>query len=120
MPGVEELMRAEKKASDIVAEARSARSDRMKAAKSEANAAIDDARRAQENEFQLLGSDDSAAKEAAAIASSAQNDVLVMEGLFQANKGTVSTSIVDCVAHVSLELSETRVLAGKRISGQAI
>ena len=92
----------------------------MKAAKSEANAAIDDARRAQENEFQLLGSDDSAAKEAAAIASSAQNDVLVMEGLFQANKGTVSKSIVESVAHVSLELSETRVLAGKRISGQAI
>ena len=38
--GVSELMDAEKKASTVVAEARAARSDRLKAAKAEAGAAM--------------------------------------------------------------------------------
>ena len=44
--GVSELMDAEKKASTVVAEARAARSDRLKAAKAEAGAAVDDLRTA--------------------------------------------------------------------------
>jgi V-type H+-transporting ATPase subunit G len=44
--GVSELMDAEKKASTVVAEARAARSDRLKAAKAEAGAAVDDLRAA--------------------------------------------------------------------------
>ena len=48
--GVSELMDAEKKASTVVAEARAARSDRLKAAKAEAGAAVDDLRAARESE----------------------------------------------------------------------
>jgi len=120
MPGVSDLMTAEKKAGAIIAEARSARSDRMKAAKSEAKTSIDDLRRAQENEFQLLGADDTIEKEAKAIASGAENDTKVMEALFAANKGAVSQMMIKSVTDVSIKLSETRTLAGKRSSGQAV
>ena len=66
--GVSELMDAEKKASTVVAEARAARSDRLKAAKAEAGAAVDDLRAARESEHALTTSSDSDAKEAQAIA----------------------------------------------------
>ena len=69
--GVSELMDAEKKASTVVAEARAARSDRLKAAKAEAGAAVDDLRAARESEHALTTSSDSDAKEAQAIAATA-------------------------------------------------
>ena len=53
--GVSELMDAEKKASTVVAEARAARSDRLKAAKAEAGAAVDDLRAARVGERNRLG-----------------------------------------------------------------
>ena len=62
--GVSELMDAEKKASTVVAEARAARSDRLKAAKAEAGAAVDDLRAARESEHALTTSSESDAKEA--------------------------------------------------------
>ena len=52
--GVSELMDAEKKASTVVAEARAARSDRLKAAKAEAGAAVDDLRAAREDDGATL------------------------------------------------------------------
>ena len=69
--GVSELMDAEKKASTVVAEARAARSDRLKAAKAEAGAAVDDLRAARESEHALTTSSDSDAKEAQAAVKSA-------------------------------------------------
>ena len=74
--GVSELMDAEKKASTVVAEARAARSDRLKAAKAEAGAAVDDLRAARESEHALTTSSDSDAKEAQAIAATAVSDVI--------------------------------------------
>ena len=72
--GVSELMDAEKKASTVVAEARAARSDRLKAAKAEAGAAVDDLRKARESEHALTTSSDSDAKEAQAISAKADGD----------------------------------------------
>ena len=72
--GVSELMDAEKKASTVVAEARAARSDRLKAAKAEAGAAVDDLRAARESEHALTTSSDSDAKEAQAISAKADGD----------------------------------------------
>ena len=57
--GVSELMDAEKKASTVVAEARAQRSDRLKAAKAEAGAAVDDLRAARESEHALTTSSES-------------------------------------------------------------
>ena len=73
--GVSELMDAEKKASTVVAEARAARSDRLKAAKAEAGAAVDDLRAARESEHALTTSSDSDAKEAQAISAKADGEI---------------------------------------------
>ena len=85
--GVSELMDAEKKASTVVAEARAARSDRLKAAKAEAGAAVDDLRAARESEHALTTSSDSDAKEAQAIAATADGEIAAMKALFEANNG---------------------------------
>ena len=82
-------MDAEKKASTVVAEARAARSDRLKAAKAEAGAAVDDLRAARESEHALTTSSDSDAKEAQAIAATADGEIAAMKALFEANKGAV-------------------------------
>ena len=116
--GVSELMDAEKKASTVVAEARAARSDRLKAAKAEAGAAVDDLRAARESEHALTTSSDSDAKEAQAIAATADGEIAAMKALFEANKGAVTQLLVAQTTLVDTSVSETRALAGKRAAGQ--
>ena len=116
--GVSELMDAEKKASTVVAEARAARSDRLKAAKAEAGAAVDDLRAARESEHALTTSSDSDAKEAQAISAKADGEIQAMKALFEANKGSVAQLLVAQTTHVDTSVSETRALAGKRAAGQ--
>ena len=116
--GVSELMDAEKKASTVVAEARTARSDRLKAAKAEAGAAVNDLRAARESEHALTTSSDSDAKEAQAISAKADGEIRAMKALFEANKGSVAQLLVAQTTHVDTSVSETRALAGKRAAGQ--
>ena len=113
--GVSELMDAEKKASTVVAEARAARSDRLKAAKAEAGAAVDDLRAARESEHALTTSSDSDAKEAQAISAKADGEIQAMKALFEANKGSVAQLLVAQTTHVDTSVSETRALAGNAI-----
>ena len=91
--GVSELMDAEKKASTVVAEARAARSDRLKAAKAEAGAAVDDLRAARESEHALTTSSDSDAKEAQAISAKADGEIQAMKALFEANNVSMALPV---------------------------
>ena len=90
--GVSELMDAEKKASTVVAEARAARSDRLKAAKAEAGAAVDDLRAARESEHALTTSSDSDAREAQAIAATADGDGRATSGRFCGTTASATAS----------------------------
>ena len=117
--GVSELMGAEKKASTVVTEARAGRADRLKAAKAEAQAAVDDLRKAREAEHQLITSDETDAREARAVAHKADGEILAMTDRFSANKASVARLLVGQVMEVSMAVSETRALAGKRAAGLA-
>ena len=106
--GVSELMDAEKKASTVVAEARAARSDRLKAAKAEAGAAVDDLRAARESEHALTTSSDSDAKEAQAIAAKADGEIHGRRTCACAGAPSAATTAEDrLIAHVPTHVKRT-------------
>ena len=63
-------------------------------------------------------SSDSDAREAQAIAATADGEIQAMKALFEANKGAVTQLLVAQTTLVDTSVSETRALAGKRAAGQ--
>ncbi|KAJ1454699.1 H+-ATPase G subunit-domain-containing protein [Pelagophyceae sp. CCMP2097] len=116
--GIQELMSAENRASQIVAEARAARGERMKDAKREAEEVIKKVRAENEATFQQSSMTSANDKEFNDMKRSADNEIATMTRCFEANKDSVTQLIVKVVTDVSLELSETRVLAGQRACGR--
>mmetsp|Transcript_664 Transcript_664/g.2234 ORF Transcript_664/g.2234 Transcript_664/m.2234 type:complete len:123 (+) Transcript_664:49-417(+) len=116
--GISELMSAENRASQIVAEARAARGERMKEAKREAEAVIGKVRAEKEAAFQSSSNETQNQDEFSDMKKVTDAEIAEMQRLFETNKGSVTDMIVKVVTDVSLDLSETRKLAGQRASGQ--
>lgn len=117
--GIQELMSAETRASQIVSEARAARGERMKEAKREAETVISKIRSDKAAEFDASSGATATKDEFAELKAKSDADVGAMTKLFTSNKGAVTSMMVKVVTDVDLALTETRKLAGKRASGQA-
>ena len=137
--GISELMSAENRASQIVAEARAgaslrararpggdpfhrppraARGERMKEAKREAEAVIGKVRAEKEAAFQSSSNETQNQDEFSDMKKVTDSEIAEMRKAFEAQKANVTDMIVKVVTDVSLDLSETRKLAGQRASGQ--
>mmetsp|Transcript_6918 Transcript_6918/g.9684 ORF Transcript_6918/g.9684 Transcript_6918/m.9684 type:complete len:122 (-) Transcript_6918:119-484(-) len=117
--GIQELMSAENRASQIVAEARAARGERMKEAKREAETVIAKLRSEKQAEFEASSQASQTQDEFAELKKNSEAEIADMKKLYNQNKGAVTNMMVKTVTDVDLSLSDTRILAGKRASGQA-
>eukprot|EP00635_Sarcinochrysidales_sp_CCMP3193_P002025 CAMPEP_0118905766 /NCGR_PEP_ID=MMETSP1166-20130328/9612_1 /TAXON_ID=1104430 /ORGANISM="Chrysoreinhardia sp, Strain CCMP3193" /LENGTH=121 /DNA_ID=CAMNT_0006845037 /DNA_START=55 /DNA_END=420 /DNA_ORIENTATION=+ len=117
--GIQELMSAENRASQIVSEARAARGERMKEAKREAETVISKLRGEKQAEFESSRMATAKEDEFAELKAKAEADIGLMNSQYASNKSAVTEMMAKVVTDVDLTLSDTRVLAGKRASGQA-
>lgn len=90
----------------------------MKHAKREADELIAKLRAEKTAEFEATSQATSTKDEFAELKMKTDADIAAMKDLFATNKGNVINMIVNVVTDVDLTLSETRKLAGQRISGQ--
>ncbi|XP_039270034.1 putative V-type proton ATPase subunit G [Styela clava] len=110
-PGIQQLLLAEKAASEKVAEARKRKAKRLKQAKEEAKTEIEEYKKQTEqkykqHEFEILGSKDDSRKHIE------RNQVIQMQELdncVQQNKGRVIQRIMELVCDVKPSLNENYV-----------
>jgi len=110
--GIQELMTAEAKASQIVQEARSARTERMKEARVEADVLIDEYTREKEAAYQAARSKSSGSStnDFSALDRSTDYDITNMNQQFQFNAEKVIQMMVDKVTgEFPLKVPEARI-----------
>ncbi|KAG7349105.1 V-ATPase subunit G [Nitzschia inconspicua] len=117
--GIQELMAAETRASQIVAEARMGRGDRMKQAKKDAQELINAYREEKQEEFNNMvlskgGSEGSASAKLQAETNKEIND---MEAQFQKNAQKAVDVLLSKCCEVSLEVPTARVRATQKQAG---
>ena len=109
--GIQELMAAETRASQIFAEARMARGDRMKQAKADAQELIDSYRAEKQNLFnnQVLAAGGSGGSASAKLQAETNNEIQLMQAQFQRNAQTAVDVLLSKCCEVSLEVPSARV-----------
>mmetsp|Transcript_31646 Transcript_31646/g.47820 ORF Transcript_31646/g.47820 Transcript_31646/m.47820 type:complete len:128 (+) Transcript_31646:72-455(+) len=117
--GIQELMAAETRASQIVAEARIGRGDRMKQAKVEAQELIDGYRGEKQEEFNNMalskgGSEGSAS---AKLQAETNADISKMQARFQSNAQKAVDVLLSKCCEVSLEVPTARVRSTQKEYG---
>eukprot|EP00545_Synedropsis_sp_CCMP1620_P014770 CAMPEP_0119009038 /NCGR_PEP_ID=MMETSP1176-20130426/4095_1 /TAXON_ID=265551 /ORGANISM="Synedropsis recta cf, Strain CCMP1620" /LENGTH=126 /DNA_ID=CAMNT_0006961475 /DNA_START=82 /DNA_END=462 /DNA_ORIENTATION=+ len=117
--GIQELMAAETRASQIVAEARIGRGDRMKQAKVEAQELIDAYRGEKQEEFNNMalskgGSEGSAS---AKLQAETNADIGIMQNAFQGNAQKAVDVLLSKCCEVSLEVPTARVRSTQKLYG---
>lgn len=114
--GIQELMAAEQKASQIVAEARLGRGDRLKQAKSDASSVISTYRTEMEMEFQSsalnLGSSNTTTS--AALQDQTKRDMEAMKGSYEGNGGKALQVLLSKCCEVDLTVSKARVRSAQK------
>merc|ERR1711865_1143894 len=111
--GIQELMAAETRASQIVAEARMGRGDRMKQAKS------DSAEKQEEFNNMVLSKGGSGGNASAKLQSETNKGIADMQSEFQKNAQKAVDVLLSKCCEVSLEVPTARVRATRKIAGLA-
>eukprot|EP00339_Tiarina_fusa_P028753 CAMPEP_0117026180 /NCGR_PEP_ID=MMETSP0472-20121206/19273_1 /TAXON_ID=693140 ORGANISM="Tiarina fusus, Strain LIS" /NCGR_SAMPLE_ID=MMETSP0472 /ASSEMBLY_ACC=CAM_ASM_000603 /LENGTH=128 /DNA_ID=CAMNT_0004733117 /DNA_START=58 /DNA_END=444 /DNA_ORIENTATION=+ len=117
--GIQELMAAETRASQIVAEARMGRGDRMKQAKAEAQELIDSYRAEKQEEFNnmVLSKGGSEGSASAKLQADTNKEVQEMQGQFQKHAQKAVDVLLSKCCEVSLEVPTARVRATQKEAG---
>eukprot|EP00979_Chaetoceros_neogracilis_P000195 scaffold70_cov204-Chaetoceros_neogracile.AAC.1 len=118
--GIQELMAAETRASQIVAEARIGRGDRMKQAKADAQELIDAYRAEKQQDFNntVLAAGGSGGSASAKLQAQTNQEVSVMQGQFQRNQQKAIDVLLSKCCEVSLEVPSARVRSTQKIYGE--
>jgi len=119
--GIQELMAAETRASQIVAEARMGRGDRMKQAKADSAELIASYKAEKQEEFNnmVLSKGGSEGNASAKLQEETNKEVAEMESLFQKNAQKAVDVLLSKCCEVSLEVPTARVRATRKIAGLA-
>jgi len=119
--GIQELMAAETRASQIVAEARMGRGDRMKQAKADSAELIAGYKAEKQEEFNnmVLSKGGSEGNASAKLQAETDKDVGDMQALFQKNAQKAVDVLLSKCCEVSLEVPTARVRATRKIAGLA-
>mmetsp|Transcript_38064 Transcript_38064/g.43463 ORF Transcript_38064/g.43463 Transcript_38064/m.43463 type:complete len:128 (-) Transcript_38064:125-508(-) len=117
--GIQELMAAETRASQIVAEARIGRGDRMKQAKVEAQELIDAYRGEKQEEFNnmALSKGGSEGNASAKLQAETNAEITRMQAKFQSNAQKAVDVLLSKCCEVSLEVPSARVRATQKEYG---
>mmetsp|Transcript_3823 Transcript_3823/g.9115 ORF Transcript_3823/g.9115 Transcript_3823/m.9115 type:complete len:126 (-) Transcript_3823:110-487(-) len=119
--GIQELMAAETRASQIVAEARMGRGDRMKQAKADSAELIASYKAEKQEEFNnmVLSKGGSEGNASAKLQAETDKEVADMQALFQKNAQKAVDVLLSKCCEVSLEVPTARVRATRKIAGLA-
>jgi len=119
--GIQELMAAETRASQIVAEARMGRGDRMKQAKADGAELIASYKAEKQEEFNnmVLSKGGSEGNASAKLQEETNGEVTTMESLFQKNAQKAVDVLLSKCCEVSLEVPTARVRATRKEAGLA-
>mmetsp|Transcript_2463 Transcript_2463/g.5518 ORF Transcript_2463/g.5518 Transcript_2463/m.5518 type:complete len:126 (+) Transcript_2463:199-576(+) len=119
--GIQELMAAETRASQIVAEARMGRGDRMKQAKDDSAELIATYKAEKQEEFNnmVLSKGGSEGNASAKLQSETNKEVSDMESCFQKNAQKAVDVLLSKCCEVSLEVPTARVRATRKEAGLA-
>ncbi|KAL3781361.1 hypothetical protein HJC23_013445 [Cyclotella cryptica] len=117
--GIQELMAAETRASQIVAEARIARGDRMKQAQADADELIAAYRREQQDAFdkKVLLEGGSGGNASAKLQAETNKEIQIMQAQFQSNAQKAVDILLSKCCEVSLEVPTARVRATQKLYG---
>ncbi|KAL7581145.1 hypothetical protein ACA910_005939 [Epithemia clementina (nom. ined.)] len=117
--GIQELMAAETRASQIVAEARIGRGDRMKQAKVEAQVLIDAYRAEKQEEFNnmVLSKGGSEGNASAKLQADTNKEIQEMQSSFQKNATQAVDLLLSKCCEVSLEVPTARIRATQKNAG---
>eukprot|EP00521_Asterionellopsis_glacialis_P002246 CAMPEP_0195248182 /NCGR_PEP_ID=MMETSP0706-20130129/1395_1 /TAXON_ID=33640 /ORGANISM="Asterionellopsis glacialis, Strain CCMP134" /LENGTH=129 /DNA_ID=CAMNT_0040299799 /DNA_START=37 /DNA_END=426 /DNA_ORIENTATION=+ len=117
--GIKELMAAETRASQIVAEARIARGDRMKQAKAEAKTLIDTYRGEKQEEFNnmVLSAGGNEGSFSTKLQAETNGEVQAMNTDFQKNAQKAIDVLLSKCCEVSLEVPTARIRATQKAAG---
>ncbi|KAL3801910.1 hypothetical protein ACHAWO_010682 [Cyclotella atomus] len=117
--GIQELMAAETRASQIVAEARIARGDRMKQAQADADELIAAYRREQQDAFdkKVAMEGGSGGNASAKLQAETNKDIQEMQGQFQSNAQKAVDVLLSKCCEVSLEVPTARVRSTQKLYG---
>eukprot|EP01083_Nonionella_stella_P070573 188916_1 len=117
--GIQELMAAETRASQIVAEARIGRGDRMKQAKADAAELVDSYRAEKQQDFNntVLAAGGSGGSASAKLQATTNGEISVMQGMFQRNQQKAIDVLLSKCCEVSLEVPTARVRSTQKIYG---
>merc|ERR1712125_256646 len=115
--GIQELMAAETRASQIVAEARLGRGERMKQAKADAQL-IDGYRAEKQEEFnnKVLAAGGSGGSASAKLQAETNNEVQIMQAQFQRNAQKAIDVLLSKCCEVSLDVPTARVRATQKVA----
>lgn len=117
--GIQELMAAETRASQIVAEARIGRGARMKQAKADAQELIDAYRAEKQQEFNtsVLAAGGTGGSASAQLQAETEKEISNMTGQFERNKQKCIDVLLSKCCEVSLEVPTARVRSTQKIYG---
>mmetsp|Transcript_26426 Transcript_26426/g.37255 ORF Transcript_26426/g.37255 Transcript_26426/m.37255 type:complete len:130 (-) Transcript_26426:191-580(-) len=117
--GIKELMAAETRASQIVAEARIARGDRMKQAKAEAKTLIDAYRAEKQEEFNnmVLSAGGNEGSFSTKLQAETNGEIQAMNTDFQKNAQKAIDVLLSKCCEVSLEVPTARIRATQKAAG---
>mmetsp|Transcript_15716 Transcript_15716/g.44055 ORF Transcript_15716/g.44055 Transcript_15716/m.44055 type:complete len:126 (-) Transcript_15716:118-495(-) len=119
--GIQELMAAETRASQIVAEARMGRGDRMKQAKNEAQGLIDAYKAEKQEEFNnmVLSKGGSEGNASAKLQADTNKEIQDMQAQFQKHAQKAVDVLLSKCCEVSLEVPTARIRATQKAAGVA-
>jgi len=114
-------MAAETRASQIVADARLARGDRMKQAKADAQELIDTYRAEKQDEFNnsVLAAGGSGGSASAKLQAETNNEIQIMQGLYSRNSQKAIDVLLSKCCEVSLEVPTARIRSTQKLYGKA-
>mmetsp|Transcript_65151 Transcript_65151/g.76537 ORF Transcript_65151/g.76537 Transcript_65151/m.76537 type:complete len:127 (+) Transcript_65151:110-490(+) len=119
--GIRELMAAETRASQIVAEARVGRGDRMKQAKQDADEIVKGYKGEKQEEFNslVLSAGGSGGSASAKLQAETNNEVGLMQSQFQRNAQKAVDVLLSKCCEVTLEVPTARVRATQKLAAEA-
>merc|ERR1711937_50478 len=117
--GIQELMAAETRASQIVAEARIGRGDRMKQANADAQELIDAYRAEKQQEFnnKVLAAGGSGGSASAKLQAKTNRETQAMQASYQKTTAKAIDVLLSKCCEVSLEVPSARVRSTQKIPG---
>mmetsp|Transcript_27303 Transcript_27303/g.63948 ORF Transcript_27303/g.63948 Transcript_27303/m.63948 type:complete len:126 (+) Transcript_27303:108-485(+) len=119
--GIQELMAAETRASQIVAEARMGRGDRMKQAKADSTELVAAYKAEKQEEFNnmVLSKGGSEGSASAKLQADTAKEVAELQSMFQKNAQKAVDVLLSKCCEVSLEVPTARVRATRKEAGLA-